>query len=641
MVGTLSKSAFFVLVGGALLMALALACTREVVREVPTEVVVEKVVTETVEVPGQTVVVEKEVVKEVTVPGQTVVVEKEVVKEVMVPGETVVVEKEVVKEVMVPGETVVVEKEVVKEVEVIREVEVMAQPEGYVHRALEPFPKQGGVLRTSWGFILPHFDYHQGPSGQNWAGTLVNMYDGLVRRNPNDGMASVIPSLARSWDIAPDAMSYTFNLEDNVNFHDGSHFTSEDVKATFDRIIDPPDHIAITITDIFGTVESIDPLDDYTVRFNLKQPSAWQFGAFALPAPTIYAKRTLEEYNSDLRTISMSDTPGTGPFKFGEFIEGEYLHLEANPDYWNEELPYLDGIRHLHVPNGTDRAIAVITGITDFSWNVSVDGYNEALSRSDIVETVQVPNTGGAHAFFNMSKAPLDDVRVRRAMFLSLNRHDMGAVNQGNFQLARWFPSSAEGVTPRAVNESLPGYRADNSEDVAEAQRLLAEAGYPNGEGFPELEMVSQGGVADEAFIDMMKRNLNIDIRLNAVERGLVPGHLEGDFEIVRYLVWINHLRNPTPYLKTMYVTGASQNWGGYSNPELDSLVDMMDGELNAADLGVQVKQVQELLDNDPPGVLYDFGNHRMVWGNHVKGMPFRIRIQAIWDRLDTVWLDQ
>ena len=635
MVETLRKSAFFVLVGSVLL--LALACTREVVREVPTEVVVEKVVTETVEVPGETVVVEKEVVREVTVPPETVVVEKEVVKEVMVPGETV----EVVKEVMVPGETVEVVKEVIKEVEVIREVEVMAQPEGYVHRALEPFPKQGGVLRTSWGFILPHFDYHQGPSGQNWAGTLVNMYDGLVRRNPNDGMASVIPSLASSWEIAPDARSYTFTLEENVNFHDGSPFTAQDVKATFDRIIDPPGHIAITITDVFGTVDNIETLDDYTVRFNLKQPSAWQFGAFALPAPTIYAKHTLEEFNHDLRTISMSETPGTGPFKFGEFVEGEYLHLEANPDYWNEELPYLDGIRHLHVPNGTDRAIAVITGITDFSWNVSVDGHNEALSRSDIVQTVQVPNTGGAHAFFNMSKPPLDDVRVRRAMFLSLNRHDMGAVNQGNFQLARWFPSSAEGVTPRGVNETLPGYRADNSEDVAEARRLLAEAGYPNGEGFPELEMVSQGGIADEAFIDMMKRNLNIDIRLNAVERGLVPGHLEGDFEIVRYLVWINHLRNPTPYLKTMYVTGASQNWGGYSNPELDSLVDMMDGELNASALGVQVKQVQEMLDNDPPGILYDFGNHRMVWGNHVKGMPFRIRIQAIWDRLDTVWLDQ
>ena len=337
----------------------------------------------------------------------------------------------------------------------------------------------------------------------------------------------------------------------------------------------------------------------------------------------------------------MSETPGTGPFKFGEFIEGEYLHLEANTDYWNEELPYLDGLRHLHVPNGTDRAIAVITGITDFSWNVSVDGYNEALSRSDIVETVQVPNTGGGHAFFDMRRPPLDDVRVRRAMFLSLNRHDMGAVSQGNFQLARWLPSSAEGVTQRAVVETLPGYRADNSEDVAEAQRLLAEAGYPNGEGFPQLEMVSQGGVNDEAFIDMMKRNLNIDIRLNAVERSLVPGHLEGEFEIVRYLVWINHLRNPTPYLRTMYATGASQNWGGYSNPELDRLIDGMDSELNASALGLQVKQAQELLDNDPPGVLYDFGNHRMVWGNHVKGMPFRIRIQAIWDRLDTVWLDQ
>ena len=217
MVGTFRKAGFLVLIGFTLAIVSALACTREVVREVPTEVVVEKVVTETVEVPGETVVVEKEVVKEVMVPGETVVVEKEVVKEVEVPGETVVVEKEVVKTVEVPGETVVVEKEV------IREVEVMAQPEGYVHRALEPFPKQGGLLRTSWGFILPHFDYHQGPSGQNWAGTLVNMYNGLVRRNPNDGMASVIPSLAKSWDIAPDAMSYTFSLEEDSGSTTGRH----------------------------------------------------------------------------------------------------------------------------------------------------------------------------------------------------------------------------------------------------------------------------------------------------------------------------------------------------------------------------------------------------------------------------------
>ena len=66
-----------------------------------------------------------------------------------------------------------------------------------------------------------------------------------------------------------------------------------------------------------------------------------------------------------------------------------------------------------------------------------------------------------------------------------------------------------------------------------------------------------------------------------------------------------------------------------------------MDSELDASKLGVMVKQAQELLDNDPPACCIDFGNHRMVWGNHVKGMPFRIRIQAIWDRLDTVWLDR
>ena len=104
----------------------------------------------------------------------------------------------------------------------------------------------------------------------------------------------------------------------------------------------------------------------------------------------------------------------------------------------------------------------------------------------------------------------------------------------------------------------------------------------------------------------------------------------------------MSHLRNPAPYLRVMHGKGGSQNYGGYDNPEFDAALDEMDAELDPMKLGAIVQKAQKLLDDNPPGVMPSgFGFHRLIWRNDVKGMPFGIRKQAIWDRLDTVWLDR
>ena len=142
--------------------------------------------------------------------------------------------------------------------------------------APEPNPKHGGVLRMGIPLRPPHFDVHQ-------SGTIFNlgsqgcMFDNLIRRDPRNGGKTIIPDLAHSWEIAKDGKTYTFHLRQGVHFHDGAELTSEDVKATFDRIIKPPQGISIPRSILFKSVSEIAAPDKYTVQFKLAEPRPVNF----------------------------------------------------------------------------------------------------------------------------------------------------------------------------------------------------------------------------------------------------------------------------------------------------------------------------------------------------------------------------
>jgi peptide/nickel transport system substrate-binding protein len=134
--------------------------------------------------------------------------------------------------------------------------------------APEPNPKKGGVMRYGITNRLPHFDMHQ--SGTiNSLGAQGCMYDNLIRRDPRDSGKTIVPDLAHSWDIAKDGKTYTFQLRKGVLFHDGAELTSDDIKATFDRIRKPPAGVSIPRSTLFSTVEEITTPDKYTVQFKL------------------------------------------------------------------------------------------------------------------------------------------------------------------------------------------------------------------------------------------------------------------------------------------------------------------------------------------------------------------------------------
>ena len=206
-------------------------------------------------------------------------------------------------------------------------------------KAPESTAKSGGVLRHGMPLRAPHFDIHQ--AGTIFIlGAAACMFDNLIRHDPNDGAKTIIPDLAHSWEIAPDGQTYTFHLRQGVQFHDGAELTSEDVKATYDRISKPPTGISIPRSVLFKAVNEINARDKYTVEFKLSEPRPISFmmSAFASGWNVIVRKKTLEDNNYNLRKVVTY--PGTGPFRSVRRVENELWVMERNPNYWNK------GLRH-------------------------------------------------------------------------------------------------------------------------------------------------------------------------------------------------------------------------------------------------------------------------------------------------------
>ena len=505
----------------------------------------------------------------------------------------------------------------------------------------DPNPKRGGEIKTAWGATTKHFDIHQGGAGH----IMTSFYNKLFSLDPTVGLAEITPELATSWDISGDGMEFTFNLREDVKFHDGSDFSADDVVVTFDRIIFPENYEGMTSVSqsLFDAIGAIEKVDENTVKFTLAEPRVWQFDLFSMTSAVIYPSDYLEANNYDIRT---DVAPGTGPFKFVENKPGELWEFEANTDYWNPELPYVDTVIMQHVPAWTDRGTAVLTGQADFSWNVSRDTWDQGTERDDIFNAL-LDNFGALEVKWNNEKAPFDDPRVRRAVHLAINRHQAVDVYREEVNIvSRWMSKAGEGATPDDELYQIPGYKRENADDIAEAQRLLAEAGFPGGEGLRTFKLVSasvpgHAEVLSPFFVDQLRTNLGMDIEISVVERALVSEEYKKDFDLVLSTIFHSPVKNHTPLWQVVWTTGASQNFGKYSNPEFDAIVKELNGELDGAKRAELFRQGEEILDANPPQFHFGFTAHMPMWRDYVKGLQLENRVQTEWGRFETVWLDR
>ena len=505
----------------------------------------------------------------------------------------------------------------------------MMRPEGS--------PQRGGTLRTAFGVTMTHFDAHQGGGTH----VLCHMYNNLVRNNLVDGLRTVIPDLAESWEVGEGGLSFTFHLRDGVNYHDGEAFSSADVVATFNRILDPPEGIISPMRANFTFVDSVEAVDDSTVQFNLNSPRPFFLNLLTPTNALIYSKKSLEENNYDMRQVI---APGTGAFRFVDHLPAEKWVMERNPDYWDPELPYVDGLEMLHVPAWSDRGTAVLTDQADLSWNVAKETWDEGKNRPDSMQANQLANFGAYWVFMNNREAPFDDPRVRKAIHLAVSKQNMAAAfgTQELINITRWVPQGDPYATTPEELATMPGYRAEKDEDIATALQLMADAGY--GDGLSGIELLAAAGPQGEllapAFQDMLKRQLNIETDIRIVERALLGSEQQtGSYQLMVHTRG-HGVSDISPRGNLWWRTDGSQNFGGYSNPDFDTSLDDIDVELNVETRQGQIADAQNLLDENPPEYLVGYTYHLPMWNNRVQGLALDQRAFAEWGRVETVWID-
>jgi peptide/nickel transport system substrate-binding protein len=300
----------------------------------------------------------------------------------------------------------------------------------------------------------------------------------------------------------------------------------------------------------------------------------------------------------------------------------------------------------IHVPAWTDRGTAVLSNQADFSWNVAMETHQEGKKRSDIVGVRVLPHFGAAYGFvLNNQRGPFKDSRVRRAVHLAVSRQNLikAFENQEFITMNRWVSHANSYAMPAEEIAKLPGYRADKSEDVVAARKLLADAGFADGfdAELMTADVAPHSQIMAPALQDELKRTLNIRTTIRPLERALLNDFLsKSEYDIQLSTSYGSDIPDPELLWVKQLKTGASQNWPKYSNAKIDALLEQLRGESDDKARERLVRQGMDILDEDPPFYLIGFADHLPMWRKHVKGIVMNWR-HTQWGRLHTVWLDQ
>jgi peptide/nickel transport system substrate-binding protein len=401
------------------------------------------------------------------------------------------------------------------------------------------------------------FDPHLVPAASSIQ-VYQHIYNGLV---DTDGEGNIISELAESWEMI-DNTTYQFNLRKNVKFHNGRKMTAEDVKYSFERILDP-DTSSIAQS-YFSMVKEIKTPDDYTVVFELESPFAGFLTNVAHVWAAVVPKEVVEE-NGDLRQIAY----GTGPFKLEEWTPDEQSVLVKNEDYFEDDLPKVDKIQFLVMKDESARIAALRSGQVHIS-SITSDAA-EILNNQSNLEIINYPSLNYTYAGFNTSKEPFNDPKVRLALSYVIDRQQIAEIVYNG-------QATVTGPVPppqKVWALELDEYPSYGGSQIEKAKELLSEAGYGENElNFTIKTSSSYGYMVDTALaIQSQLSNAGISTNIELVEWGTyIDAWSNTDHQI---LVGLNGSgTTPDRALHFFFHTEGTANVWGFSNQKFDEIVE-------------------------------------------------------------------
>lgn len=411
-----------------------------------------------------------------------------------------------------------------------------------------------------------------------------NVFDGLTRINESD--LSVEGAIAEDWSVSADGLTYTFALRDGVTFQNGDPVTAEDVVYTLNRSVNPEvkNQYAFFLGGIEGFAEvsegtatelsGVKAIDDKTVEITLSAPAGYFPSLMALWPAWLVDQKTVEEFGEDW--VNPPNVVGTGAFRLTEQVADSNYVFEANPDYF-EGAPSLQRVEVTIVPEPATALARYEAGEFDVIRNLSPATYRQVQEDPELkAQFGSVPLLRTTWVNMRNDAAPFDDKNVRLAFNYAVDREAIVNVALGGLG------SPASTFLPPGLPGSVAGEREPIPYDPEQARQFLADAGYPDGEGFPQVELVFQSRADLQAVAEVLqgqlRESLGIEIGLKGMPDKAFNDLINDPERRPLLTLYSFGLDYPDPQEQHEYLAYSQPrgfaNYANFSNAEFDALID-------------------------------------------------------------------
>lgn len=443
---------------------------------------------------------------------------------------------------------------------------------------------------------------------------INHAFEGLLTKDIN---GKIVGGSSDKWEISEDKLKYTFHIREDAKWSDGKKLTADDFVYSYRRVVDPKTASPIAYLmyyiknakDINMGKKQIDTLgvtaiDENTLTIELENPTLYFEDILASGGCYVPVREDIINKYGDDWTWNSESYIGNGAYKMTERKPDELIAFELNTNYWDYKNQVAKKINFVLIADEYISLNAVRTGDVDFSINAPPIGEIESLIKENLMAVSDI--IGVYYLDLNNKDKTLSDKRVRKALSLAIDRnYIVSNIGHGKLIAAESFvPPVVKGVEKSFREESSNFIIANNySNNIIEAKKLLAEAGYPNGEKFPILEVkVSSGFYTTvlEAIQEMWKNNLNIDVVVRTEESKItLPFRQSGKYQIAR-TSWTGDYNDPLTMLQIM-TSESDINYSSFSNERYDYLINFATTSTNEKDRMEALKEAEAILFEEMP----------------------------------------
>ncbi len=513
-----------------------------------------------------------------------------------------------------------------------------------------PF-KRGGVLKLRMinDPATRVYDTYDA-SGGSTVTYMMPILSSLVIENQYKA-GEVIGDLATSWTVSGDGKTYTFSMRQGVRFSDNRPLTADDVVWNFTQGWKPVKPAISNTQSVWTFVTDIKAVDPATVQITLKQASASFLGAVSQTSTLIYPRHVLGD-NRDFTEYAKNPI-GSGAFYRSDFRPGVSWHIRANPAYYGTDaagnrLPYLEGIDNFIISDNAAGLAAIRTGRVDLATvfdSPAVRNDIDTLKREVRYEFFQ--GVGNRFDLMLRLRPPFDNKRVRQAISMGIDRKlILDAVERGigEWKASPMIPPSLGGVwgLPASEMEKFPGFREPHAADFQEAVRILRQEGVREGTPFTYTVFIffQRTGEVDVVVTELQRLGFKVNVDIHTSGPAIIDRVSRGDFDAFRSTAAVS-FDDPSTAITPFVASRQGRNYGPYSNPRLDQLLNEQDATLDFNKRRELMFELQKIIIDDAAVIPIDYGASFFGWPGYVKNHPrWVFGFSPAW-KYDQVWLDR